>query len=71
MSKKLSDWEFFQHRNQNVPYPLILNEMTYFRGKYCASEGLQKPTGQCDAGYLCHGGSYTSTPLDGTRGGRF
>ena len=32
--------------------------------RYCDAPGLPTPRGQCDAGYLCLGGAYTSTPTD-------
>ena len=38
------------------------------RGIYCDTPGLLDIRGPCDAGYLCHGGAYTSGPLDGVTG---
>ena len=32
-------------------------------GMYCETPGLTLPTGDCNAGYYCPGGSNTSTPL--------
>lgn len=37
-------------------------------GKYCDTPGLLDVRGPCDAGYLCHGGAYTSGPVDGVTG---
>lgn len=38
------------------------------RGKFCDTPGLMDVRGPCDAGYLCHGGAFTSGPLDGVTG---
>ena len=35
-------------------------------GKYCGTAHLTAPTGNCEAGYFCGGGSNTSTPHDST-----
>ena len=37
-------------------------------GKYCATNLLEEPTGDCAAGYFCTAGSYSATPTDGIRG---
>ena len=37
-------------------------------GMYCDSPGLTAPRGQCDPGFLCYGGAYTSGPTDGVTG---
>ena len=37
-------------------------------GLYCDSPGLTAPRGQCDPGFLCYGGAYTSGPTDGVTG---
>eukprot|EP01135_Chromosphaera_perkinsii_P006890 Nk52_evm45s621 gene=Nk52_evmTU45s621 len=37
-------------------------------GKYCQTTGLDKPSGDCAAGYYCKGSAITNTPLDGTTG---
>lgn len=31
-------------------------------GSYCAIDGLDGPTGECDAGYYCSGGAIVATP---------
>ena len=31
-------------------------------GKYCGSDGLSEPTGDCAPGYYCSGGAYTDRP---------
>ena len=36
--------------------------------RYCDAQGLPSPRAQCDPGYICTGGAYTSTPTDGTTG---
>ena len=33
-------------------------------GSYCASYGLDAPSGACDAGYYCPGGQNSSSPAD-------
>lgn len=33
-------------------------------GQYCADNGLEKPTGPCDAGYYCPGGQNSSHPVE-------
>ena len=38
-------------------------------GKYCATTGLQTPTGDCTAGYYWLEGSSTATPSSGAMGG--
>lgn len=37
-------------------------------GHYCGSTNLTTPSGLCQAGYYCLGGSSTPTPLNGTHG---
>jgi len=37
-------------------------------GKFCRGEGNQIWTDECEAGYICLGGSNTSTPIDGVTG---
>ena len=37
-------------------------------GQYCDNTGLSSPTGPCEAGYFCTGGSSTPTPVDGIVG---
>lgn len=38
-------------------------------GKYCATSGLQAPTGDCDAGYFCiQGARYATGTVDGSLG---
>jgi hypothetical protein len=37
-------------------------------GKYCQTEGLSAPTGDCLAGYFCTLQASTQTPTDGTTG---
>ena len=39
-----------------------------FNPRYCDSQGLPKPRSQCDPGYVCKKGAYTSTPTDGDTG---
>ena len=36
----------------------------YLSGKYCESEGLDTPTGDCDPGYYCPGGQSSPTPTN-------
>ena len=33
-------------------------------GSYCAIDGLDTPTGQCDGGYYCTGGAVSPTPIN-------
>ena len=40
----------------------------YFPSRYCDAPGLPTPRDLCDAGYVCYGGAYTSTPTDGVTG---
>ena len=40
----------------------------YFPSRYCDASGLPTPRDLCDAGYVCLGGAYTSTPTDGVTG---
>ena len=37
-------------------------------GEYCGSKGLTKPSGPCDAGYVCKRGASVSNPTDGVTG---
>lgn len=37
-------------------------------GKFCASAGLDSPTGNCSAGYYCLGDATSPTPTDGNTG---
>ncbi|XP_060567023.1 signal peptide, CUB and EGF-like domain-containing protein 2 [Ruditapes philippinarum] len=39
-------------------------------GFYCDSTGLEQPTGNCDSGYYCSGGSSSPRPTDGVTGNR-
>jgi hypothetical protein len=39
-------------------------------GSYCATAGLNAPTGTCTAGYYCKEGALTATPTDGTTGNK-
>ena len=34
----------------------------FIAGKYCGSDGLSEPTGDCAQGYYCSGGAYTDQP---------
>lgn len=49
---------------------LIMNEynvnLNFFR--YCDAQGLSTPRAQCDPGYICILGAYTSTPTDDKTG---
>ncbi|XP_062603182.1 uncharacterized protein LOC134264959 [Saccostrea cucullata] len=38
-------------------------------GKYCFSERLSEPTGNCSQGYYCNGSTILSSPPDGSTGG--
>lgn len=31
-------------------------------GMYCGDEGLEYPSGECEGGYYCTGGSFSATP---------
>lgn len=31
-------------------------------GMYCGQSGLDTPSGECEGGYYCTGGSYSATP---------
>ena len=37
-------------------------------GQYCGTEGLEQPTGECDAGYYCARGASRADPTDGETG---
>ena len=37
-------------------------------GKYCETEGLPEPSGECDPGYYCKEAAYSKTPDDGETG---
>lgn len=38
------------------------NRVALLAGWYCAVEGLDAPTGQCNATYYCGGGAVVATP---------
>ena len=37
-------------------------------GQYCQFSGLDAPTGDCNAGYVCHSNAISATPVDGVTG---
>ena len=42
--------------------------MASFSSRYCNARGLTRPRAQCDPGYICIRGAYTSTPTDNVTG---
>jgi hypothetical protein len=43
---------------------MVSNCTSCTAGHYCGSRGLTAPTGQCEQGYFCGGGSSVATPYD-------
>lgn len=61
---------FFVSVSLHVLYIFIYFNISiqFFTHRYCDSRGLLQPRAQCDPGYVCYGGAYSSTPTDGATG---
>ena len=42
---------------------LLFRQSIVSGGKYCSSETTEVPDGDCEEGYYCSGGSYSSRPV--------